>query len=58
MGLLQRIRFRLLDMAHDDGPDAPKPGNWHKHHDLLERIAYGELFRKPPHPATGQGEGE
>lgn len=38
--LKRRVRYWLLDLAHDDGPHAPKPGNWHRHHDLLERIAY------------------
>lgn len=36
MSLKQRLRFWLLDLAHDDCTG----GRWHKHHDLLERIAY------------------
>lgn len=49
MNLRDRIKYKLLDMAHDDGLFSPKPGNWHRHHDLLERIAYGRwLQSKPP----------
>ncbi len=36
MSLRQRIKYKLLDMAHDD----LWGGRWHKHHDLLEYIAY------------------
>jgi hypothetical protein len=51
MGLRARLKIKLLDMAHDDGPFAPKPGNWHRHHDLLERIAYSRWLQ-PPLPKT------